>query len=129
NVERNPGRYTLHRLNRAEYANSVRDLLGVEVDVTDLLPSDGANFGFDNVASGLTISPLLLERYLTAALRISSYAVGDTSVAPGASVYPISLEVTQKEHVEGLPLGTRGGIKVNHIFPADAEYEFSGQLN
>jgi mono/diheme cytochrome c family protein len=129
NVQRNPGRYTLHRLNRAEYANAVRDMLGVEVDVTELLPSDGANFGFDNVASGLTMSPLLLERYLTAALRIASYAVGDTGVAAGASVYPISLEVTQKDHVDGLPLGTRGGIKVRHIFPADAEYEFSGQLN
>ena len=129
NVQRNPGRYTLHRLNRAEYANAVRDLLGVELDVTELLPSDGGNFGFDNVASGLPTSPLLLERYLTAALRISSLAVGDTSVAAGAAVYPISLEVTQKERVEGLPLGTRGGIRVRHIFPADAEYEFSGQLN
>jgi mono/diheme cytochrome c family protein len=129
NVQRNPGRYTLHRLNRAEYQNAVRDMLGVDVDVTELLPSDGANFGFDNVASGLTMSPLLLERYLTAALRIASYAVGDTGIAAGGTFYPISLEVTQKEHVEGLPLGTRGGIKVRHIFPADAEYEFSGQLN
>jgi cytochrome c5 len=123
-----PGRYVLHRLNRAEYANAIRDLLALDVDVTELLPSDGGDFGFDNIASALTMSPLLLERYLTAALRISALAVGDIAATPGASVYPVSLEVTQREHVEGLPLGTRGGLLVSHNFPADAEYELAGRL-
>ena len=128
-VQRNPGRYVLHRLNRTEYANAIRDLLLVNVDVTELLPSDGGDFGFDNIATALPTSPLLLERYLTAAMRISDLAVGDTAVAPGASVYPISLEVTQKEHVDGLPLGTRGGMVVHHIFPADGDYLLSVRLN
>jgi hypothetical protein len=123
-----PGRYVLHRLNRAEYANAIRDLLALDVDVTELLPSDGGDFGFDNIAAALTTSPLLLERYMTAALRISALAVGDTEAPPGATVYPITLEVTQKDHVDGLPLGTRGGILVRHNFPADADYELSGRL-
>jgi cytochrome c5 len=127
--EHNPGRYVLHRLNRTEYANAIRDLLGLQIDAATLLPSDGGDFGFDNIAAALPTSPLLLERYLTAALRISALAVGDTSAAPGATVYPISLEVTQKEYVEGLPLGTRGGMLVRHNFPADAEYVLSGRLN
>ncbi|MBI4266339.1 MAG: DUF1592 domain-containing protein [Acidobacteria bacterium] len=124
-----PGRYVLHRLNRTEYANAIRDLLGLEVDVTQLLPSDGGDFGFDNIASALPTSPLLLERYLTAALRISALAVGDTNASPGENVYPISLDVTQKQHVDGLPIGTRGGVLVRHNFPADGEYVFRGRLN
>jgi hypothetical protein len=127
--ERHPGRYVLHRLNRTEYANAIRDLLGLQIDVTSLLPSDGGDFGFDNIATALPTSPLLLERYLTAALRISALAVGDKTAAPGATVYPISLEVTQKEYVEGLPLGTRGGVLVRHNFPADGEYVLAGRLN
>ncbi len=128
-VQQNPGRYVLHRLNRTEYANAIRDLLAVNVDVTELLPSDGGDFGFDNVATALPTSPLLLERYLTAAMRISDLAVGDTAMAPGATVYPISLEVTQQEHVPGLPLGTRGGTLIHHIFPTDGDYLFSVRLN
>ena len=127
--QRSAGRFVLHRLNRTEYANTIRDLVGLDIDVTELLPSDGGDFGFDNIAAALRTSPLLLERYLTAALRISALAVGNRDAAPGEAVYPISLEVTQKEYVEGLPLGTRGGILVRHIFPADGEYEFSGRLN
>jgi mono/diheme cytochrome c family protein len=127
--QRSAGRFVLHRLNRTEYANAIRDLVGLDIDVTELLPSDGGDFGFDNIAAALRTSPLLLERYLTAALRISALAVGNRDAAPGEAVYPISLEVTQKEYVEGLPLGTRGGILVRHIFPADGEYEFSGRLN
>jgi hypothetical protein len=123
-----PGRYVLHRLNRTEYANAVRDLLGVTVDVTDLLPSDGGDFGFDNIATALNTSPLLLERYLTAALRIAELAVGDAGAEPGTHTYTISTVVTQDKHVEGLPLGTRGGMLVNHHFPADGEYVFSGRL-
>ena len=123
-----PGRYVLHRLNRTEYANAVRDLLGVSVDVADLLPSDGGDFGFDNIATALTTSPLLLERYLTAGLRIAELAVGDTGAEPGTATYTISTVVTQTQHVEGLPLGTRGGLVVAHHFPADGEYVFSGKL-
>jgi mono/diheme cytochrome c family protein len=124
----NPGRYVLHRLNRTEYANAVRDLLGVTVDVAELLPSDGGNFGFDNIATALTTSPLLLERYLTAGLRIAELAVGDAGAEPGTSTYTIPTVVTQRQHVEGLPLGTRGGMLVRHPFPADGEYVFSGRL-
>jgi cytochrome c5 len=124
----NPGRYVLHRLNRTEYANAVRDLLGVKVDVADLLPSDGGDFGFDNIASALKISPLLLEGYLTAALRIADTAVGDVEAEPGTATYSIGTVVTQRQHVDGLPLGTRGGTVARHIFPADGEYVFSGRL-
>ena len=124
----NPGQYVLHRLNRTEYANAVRDLVGVTVDVSDLLPSDGGDFGFDNVASALKTSPLLLERYLTAGLRISELAVGDAGAEPGTATYTIGTTVTQDQHVEGLPLGTRGGMLVAHPFPADGDYVFSGRL-
>ncbi len=127
--EQSPGRFVLHRLNRTEYANAVRDLLAVNVDVTQLLPSDGGDFGFDNIATALPASPLLLERYLTAAMRISQLAVGDTTIKPSAMVYPIGLEVTQRERVDGLPLGTRGGILVRHVFPADGDYLLSVRLN
>ena len=123
-----PGRYVLHRLNRTEYANAVRDLLGVTVDVADLLPSDGGDFGFDNIAAALTTSPLLLERYLAAGLRISELAVGDAAAEPATATFTISTVVTQNQHVEGLPLGTRGGMMVPHHFPADGEYVFSGRL-
>jgi hypothetical protein len=123
-----PGRYVVHRLNRTEYGNAIRDLLALEIDVTSLLPSDGGNFGFDNIASSLGTSPLLLERYLTAAQRISAMAVGDPSVRPGTTEYPISREFTQQRHVEGLPLGTRGGTQITHVFPADGEYKLFGRL-
>src|SRR5688500_5845596 len=124
----NPGRKVLHRLNRAEYANAVRDLLGVTVNVADLLPSDGGEFGFDNIATALTTSPLLLERYLSAGLRIAELAVGDAGAEPGTHTYTISTVVTQTQHVDGLPLGTRGGLLVRHHFVADGEYVFSGRL-
>jgi hypothetical protein len=122
------GAHRVHRLNRSEYANAIRDLLAIEVDVTELLPSDGGDFGFDNIATALTTSPLLLERYLTAALRVSDLAVGDVDAAPTAATYTIGVEVTQDQHLEGLPLGTRGGIAVRHVFPADAGYRLSGRL-
>jgi hypothetical protein len=124
----NPGKYVLHRLNRTEYANAVRDLVGVTVDVTDLLPSDGGEFGFDNIATALNTSPLLLEGYLSAGLRIAELAVGDSGAEPGTHTVTISTVVTQNQHVDGLPLGTRGGILVRHPFPADGEYVFSGRL-
>jgi uncharacterized protein DUF1592/uncharacterized protein DUF1588/uncharacterized protein DUF1587/uncharacterized protein DUF1585/uncharacterized protein DUF1595 len=122
------GRHPVHRLNRAEYANAIRDLLAVEIDVTELLPSDGGDFGFDNIAAALTTSPLLLERYLTAALRVSDAAIGNVDTVPTAASYKIGVEVTQDRYMEGLPLGTRGGTVVRHNFPADADYVLSGRL-
>jgi hypothetical protein len=122
------GAQAVHRLNRAEYANAIRDLLGVEVDVTELLPSDGGDFGFDNIATALTTSPLLLERYLTAALRVADVALGNPDTVPTAATYKIPVDVTQDQHMEGLPIGTRGGTVVTHNFPADADYVLSGRL-
>jgi mono/diheme cytochrome c family protein len=123
-----PGRFVVHRLNRTEYGNAIRDLLALDVNVDELLPSDGADFGFDNIASALKTSPLLLERYLTAAQRVSLLAVGDTTVPPGNTEYSISREFTQSGYIEGLPLGTRGGTVIKHVFPADGEYKLSGRL-
>ena len=124
----NPGRYVVHRLNRAEYANAVRDLLAVDIDVTDLLPTDGADFGFDNIATALKTSPLLLEGYVNAAQRVSAMAVGDPEVRPGITEHSIPREFSQNGYIEGLPLGTSGGTVVRHVFPADAEYNLSGRL-
>src|SRR5262245_61655976 len=118
----------VHRLNRAEYANAIRDLLGVEADLSSLLPSDGGDHGFDNIAEVLTTSPLLLERYLTVALRVADMAVGNPDAALTATQYPIPFELTQDKHLDGMPLGTRGGTRVRHTFPADGEYVFSGRL-
>ena len=123
-----PGRYVVHRLNRAEYANAVRDLLAVDIDVADLLPTDGAEFGFDNIATALKTSPLLLEGYVNAAERISAMAVGDPQVRPGTTEHSISREFSQNGYIDGLPLGTVGGTVVHHVFPADAEYKLSGRL-
>jgi hypothetical protein len=118
----------VHRLNRAEYANAIRDLLGVEADLSSLLPSDGGDFGFDNIAEVLTTSPVLLERYLTVALRVADMAVGNPEAAVTATAYRVPFELTQDKHLDGLPLGTRGGTRVRHTFPADGEYVFSGRL-
>jgi mono/diheme cytochrome c family protein len=123
-----PGRFVVHRLNRAEYANAVRDLLAVDLDVSDLLPTDGAEFGFDNIATSLKTSPLLLEGYVTAAQRVAAMAVGDPKVKPGTTEHSISREFSQNGYIDGLPLGTVGGTVVRHVFPADAEYKLSGRL-
>ncbi|MBV9504558.1 MAG: DUF1592 domain-containing protein [Acidobacteriia bacterium] len=123
-----PGRYVVHRLNRAEYANAIRDMFGVDLDVSDLLPTDGAEFGFDNIATSLKTSPLLLEGYVNAAQRVSAMAVGDPKVKPGTTEHSISREFSQNGYIEGLPLGTVGGTVVHHVFPADAEYKLSGRL-
>ena len=123
-----PGKYVMHRLNRTEYGNAIRDLLALDIDVDDLLPSDGANFGFDNIAASLRTSPLLLERYLLVAQRISTMAVGDKNTPPGSTEYGISREFTQLAHIDGLPFGTRGGLKVRHVFPADGFYKLYGRL-
>ena len=123
-----PGRFVVHRLNRAEYANAIRDLLAVDLDVSDLLPTDGAEFGFDNIATSLKTSPLLLEGYVTAAQRVAAMAVGDPKVKPGTTEHSISREFSQNGYIDGLPLGTVGGTVVHHVFPADAEYKLSGRL-
>jgi mono/diheme cytochrome c family protein len=123
-----PGRFVVHRLNRAEYANAVRDLLAVDLDVSDLLPTDGAEFGFDNIATSLKTSPLLLEGYVTAAQRVAAMAVGDPKVKPGTTEHSISREFSQNGYIDGLPLGTVGGTVIHHVFPADAEYKLSGRL-
>jgi mono/diheme cytochrome c family protein len=123
-----PGRYVVHRLNRSEYANAVRDLLAVDIDVSDLLPTDGAEYGFDNIATALKTSPLLLEGYVNAAERVSAMAVGDPQVRPGTTEHSISHEFSQNGYIAGLPLGTIGGTVIHHVFPADAEYKLSGRL-
>ncbi len=120
----NPGRPALHRLNRTEYANSIRDLLAVDADVASLLPTDDMSHGFDNMADVLSISPALMEGYIRAAGRISREAVGDPGALALTSTYSISRVTSQTRHVEGTPFGTRGGLSVLHDFPADGEYVF-----
>jgi mono/diheme cytochrome c family protein len=119
-----PGRPLLQRLNRAEYANVVRDLLDVEVNVRTLLPADDSAFGFDNNADLLTVSSTLLERYLTAADRVSALAIGDPKTPPGSETYHVRGDQSQGQHLEGLPFGTVGGLAVRHTFPLDGEYQF-----
>jgi len=120
----NPGRPLLHRLNRAEYANVVRDLLAIDVDVRSLLPADDSAFGFDNNADLLVVSPSLLDRYLTAADRVSALAVGDMTTAPGSDTFYTKGDQSQSQEQEGLPIGTVGGLGVRYTFPLDGEYEF-----
>jgi hypothetical protein len=113
----------LHRLNRTEYANAVRDLLAVQVDATKFLPGDDSTAGFDNIAGALTMSPALMEAYLSAAGKISRLAIGDVT-APTQAVFEVPADTAQNYHIEGLPFGTRGGILVKYQFPADGEYAF-----
>ncbi|HUB83415.1 MAG TPA: DUF1592 domain-containing protein [Bryobacteraceae bacterium] len=120
----NPGRPALHRLNRTEYANSVRDLLDVQVDVSALLPPDDMSHGFDNMADVLTVSPTLMEGYIRAASRISREAVGDPGALPLTTTYQIPRVESQNRHIDGTPFGTRGGMSVIHNFPADGDYVF-----
>jgi mono/diheme cytochrome c family protein len=124
----NPGRATLHRLNRTEYANAVRDLLALEIDTTTLLPPDDESFGFDNIADVLKTSPSLLEKYMSASWNISRVAVGDPAISPDMTVYRVKPDLSQDDHLEGLPLGTHGGIKIVHNFPLDGEYEIRVRL-
>jgi hypothetical protein len=122
-----PGHKPIHRLNRTEYGNAVRDLLDLEVDVMDLLPPDDESHGFDNIAGVLRVSSSLLEQYLTAARRVSSVAVGtDTEVVRLA--YRVPPDDSQQDEVDGLGLGTRGGLRFRHNFPQNAEYEFAVTL-
>ncbi len=125
----NPGWRPFQRMNRAEYEAAVRDLLGIEVDVTAFLPPDTISHGFDNVADVQTFSPTRMEGYLRAASQISRLAVGDRNASPGSTTYKLGRVQSQLRRVEGAPIGTRGGISVVHVFPADGEYVFKVNLH
>jgi Protein of unknown function (DUF1592)/Protein of unknown function (DUF1588)/Protein of unknown function (DUF1585)/Protein of unknown function (DUF1587)/Protein of unknown function (DUF1595)/Planctomycete cytochrome C len=113
----------LHRLNRTEYANVIHDLLALDIDPTKYLPSDDSTRGFDNIAGALALSPALLEGYTSAAAKISRIAMGDVN-DPALATYRVPSDTTQDYHIEGLPFGTRGGLVVQHEFPADGDYVF-----
>src|SRR4030095_3096617 len=123
----NPGRTeTLRRLNRTEYQNAIRDLLALDIDAAALLPKDDAGHGFDNVNVG-TLSPTLLDRYITAAQKISRLAVGNVQRV-GGDTFRTPPDFSQEQHVQGLPLGTRGGMLIPYAFPQDAEYDVQIRL-
>ena len=125
----NPGRTeTFRRLSRVEYQNAIRDILSLDVDVSSLLPKDDASHGFDNVANG-ELSPTLLERYLAAAQKVSRVAVGGALPSPASHVVILPSDLTQEDHLDGLPLGTRGGTIVRHTFPLDGTYEIQLRLS
>jgi hypothetical protein len=117
-----PGRAPLHRMNRVEYENAIRDLLSLEVDSSTLLPADDSSHGFDNIADVLGVSPSLLERYVAAAAKISRLAVGERDAAPLQVTYSVKGDLSQNQTLEGMPLGTRGGTTITHNFPVDGEY-------
>ena len=120
----NPGRTTVHRLNRREYENAVRDLLALDIDASALLPADNADLGFDNMADILSVSPALLDRYIFAARRISRLAVGDPNIEPTTATYVVpAMRFQDLRMSEDLPFGSRGGIAIRHNFPLDGEYD------
>jgi hypothetical protein len=118
----NPGRFILHRLNRTEYGNAIRDLLALDTDVSSLLPPDDESYGFDNIADVLGVSPALLEQYVSASRKIARLAAGDMTIGPEIRTYRARPDLSQDQQVEGLPLGTRGGLVVSHNFPLDGDY-------
>ena len=124
----NPGRAGMHRLNRAEYEHAIRDLLDLEIDTTALLPPDDESSGFDNIADVLKVSPSLMERYLAASWNVSRLAIGDRRIVPSTTTYRARPDLSQDQHIEGLPLGTRGGMLVRHNFPLDGEYVIKVRL-
>ena len=121
-------RAAMHRLNRSEYANAIRDLFDLDVDVSALLPPDEEAFGFDNNALVLSVSPALMERYLSAAWKISSLVVASPTITPTLETFRVRGDLSQHDHVPGLPIGTRGGIAFRHYFPVDGEYVISPRL-
>lgn len=124
----NPGRTeSLRRLNRTEYQNAIRDLLALEIDATALLPHDEPSHGFDNVTVG-NLSPTLLDRYVSAAQKIARLAVGAPRKTPGGDTFRVRPDLTQEEHIPGLPLGTRGGVLIPYVFPQDGTYEVQVRL-
>jgi cytochrome c551/c552 len=128
-VNPNPGWRPSQRLNRAEYQRAVKDLLALDVDVNQFLPADTISDGFDNIADSQTISSTLMEGYLRAASQISRLAVGDRNASPSSTTWKVPRTASQMRHVEGAPLGTRGGLSVLHVFPADGEYLFKIMLH
>ncbi len=124
----NPGRAAVHRLNRAEYANAIRDLLALEVDTSALLPPDDSADGFDNNAALLGVSPALLERYLSEDALISELAVASPALVPGSETYRIRGDASQSEQNDELSPGTRGGLLATHTFPLDGEYVIKVKL-
>jgi len=125
----NPGRPGAHRLSRFQYANAVRDLLGLEIDAAALLPADDLGYGFDNIGDVLSVSPVLLEKYLSAAATISRLAIGDPSLAPTSTDYQVPPATVQTDRESpDLPIGSRGGLAVRHHFPLDAEYVITVRL-
>ncbi|MEE2791771.1 MAG: DUF1592 domain-containing protein [Acidobacteriota bacterium] len=123
-VRPNPGRTEpLHRLNRTEYQNAVRDLLSLQIDAATLVPADDQSYGFDNIAGVLKVSPTLLERYMSAARQISRLAVGASEMAPAGETFRVVSDLSQYQHRDGLPFGTRGGMSVSYNFPRDGEYD------
>ena len=125
----NPGSRPSQRLNRAEYTRAIRDLLALDIDASAYLPADTISDGFDNIADTQTISPTLMEGYLRAASQISRLAVGDRNASPGSTTWKTPRTASQMRHVEGAPLGTRGGLSVLHAFPADGDYVFKVMLH
>src|SRR5580704_2155836 len=119
-----PASPALHRLNRTEYANAVRDLLALEVDAATLLPADDSSEGFDNIAAALAITPALVERYTSAAVKVAKLAVGNTLVSASTATYRAAPDYSQAMQVDGMPLGTRGGLQVRYNFPVDGDYTF-----
>lgn len=119
------GNPILHRMNRSEYANSVHELLGVNVDADEMLPSDTFDHGFDNMADVLNITPTLMQAYIRAAGQVSRLALGEPHASPGSTTYTLDRVVSQRSHVKGAPFGTRGGISVVHNFPANGYYRFT----
>ena len=125
----NPGNETVHRLNRTEYTNAIRDLLALEIDGRELLPADDLSYGFDNIADVLSLSPSLLERYMLAAGKIAETAIGDPSIRSTTAVYTTSPVLMQHTRMSELhPFGSRGGFATRHYFPVDGEYEFKVTL-
>lgn len=125
----NPGRTVpLHRLNRTEFQNAVRDLLALEIDAATLVPADDQSYGFDNIAGVLKVSPTLLERYMSAARQISRLAVGASMMTPAGETFRVVSDLSQYQHRDGLPFGTRGGLSVSYNFPRDGEYDIKLEL-
>jgi mono/diheme cytochrome c family protein len=120
-----PGYVTPHRMNRTEYANAIRDLLALDVDPATLLPVDGVEHGFDNIANALTVSPSFIDQFLSAARNLSAQAVGNPQARAVGTPYTVANARAQQFHVPGLPLGTRGGTVVEHYFPVDGEYRLN----
>ena len=124
----NPGRTpAMHRLNRAEYKNAIHDLLALDIDVTAMLPSDSGSYGFDNIAGVLSLSPALMDRYMSVAERVSAVAVG-AAVPPTSDMFRVAGDLLQDDRMLGLPFGTRGGTAISYTFPQDGEYEFRLRL-